>query len=219
MTRVAKPEPSVTRARPSVFILCDIRLYREGLAWSLSQHSDVDVVGAGGPEAIEAITSIPPSAVLLDIVMPAAFDLAKEINRQVPAVKIIAFALNETDHDVIACARAGIVGYVTRNGSVEDVVNSIRSALNGELICSPRIAGLLFQRVATNGKQSRKSTLTSREREILNLINRGLSNKQIARSLRVESATVKNHVHNILEKLQLRRRGEAAAWLRGETAS
>src|SRR5262249_26135221 len=117
-------------------------------------------------------------------------------------------------------AEAGIHGYVTRDGSVNDVVVAIQSAVRGEVACSPRVAALLFQRVATlseatHGVQARPM-LTRRELEIAGLITEGLSNKEIARSLRISSATVKNHVHNVLEKLQIRRRGEAAARLRRE---
>lgn len=209
--------------RPRVFIVSDVRLFREGLAWSLSQQSDVEFVGAAAPgtEVLDHLVSAAPAVVLLDFAMPRALDLPKAICRVLPTAKVIAFAVGEVEHELIACAEAGIVGFVTRDGSVDDLVKSIRSALRGEIICSARVTGLLFQRVAALSEASQQSPvkpqLTPREHEVAVLVNRGLSNKEIARTLRIGSATVKNHVHNILEKLHVSRRSEAAALLRGET--
>jgi DNA-binding CsgD family transcriptional regulator len=120
--------------------------------------------------------------------------------------------------ELIACAEAGIVGFVTRDASVDDLVDAIRNALRGEVICSARVSGLLFQRMAAlsgaTQAPSNMRLLTRRECEIAKLVYEGMSNKEIARSLRIASATVKNHVHNILEKLQVSRRSAAAAILR-----
>jgi two-component system nitrate/nitrite response regulator NarL len=218
------PASSAGMVRPRIFILSDVRLYREGLAWSLSQRPEVEVIGAAAlsAEALAQIAGSRPTAVLLDFATPGALDLPKELDRSLPGIKVIAFAVSEVDHDLIACAEAGIAGFVTRDGSVDDLVRSILNTLRGEVACSPRIAGLLFRRLAALSEAKREppttSALTRREREIAELVNEGLSNKEIARSLRIGAATVKNHVHNILEKLQVSRRGEAAARLRGETS-
>ena len=215
-------ETYATRTRPRVYILADIRLYREGLASSLLRYSEVEVIGAGSPNShtITEIASLSPSAVVLDITMPEALALAKEIFKLPGAIKVIAFAVRGFDHELLACASAGIAGYVAKDGSVDDIVSSIRSALSGELICSPRFPALLVQKMAMLDQphNTPKSTLTRREQEILGLINEGQSNKQIARLLRISEATVKNHVHNLLTKLDVSSRGEAAAWLRGQTA-
>jgi DNA-binding NarL/FixJ family response regulator len=138
-----------------------------------------------------------------------------------PGVKVIAFAVSEIEDDLIACIEAGIAGFVTRDASIDDLAQSIMNALRDEVICPPRIAGLLFKRVAALSEAGTPNVqmLTRREREIAELLNEGLSNKEIARNLRIGSATVKNHVHNILEKLHVRRRGEAAARLRGALGS
>jgi two-component system nitrate/nitrite response regulator NarL len=214
----ASPCASVTRSR--IFILSDVRLFREGLTWSLSQQPDIEVIEARapGPDVIAQISDSHAVAVLLDISMSGALDICRELNRRTPGTKIIAFAVNDLDGELVTCAEAGIHGYVTRDGSVKDVVSAIQCAVRGEISCPPRVAALLFQRVATlseatQGIQARP-TLTCREREIARLLAEGLSNKEIARSLRISSATVKNHVHNVLEKLQIHRRGEAAARLR-----
>jgi two-component system nitrate/nitrite response regulator NarL len=207
--------------RPRIFILSSIKLYREGLALSLSRRPELEVIGDAAPsvEALARVASTAPAAVLLDFTIPGALNLPKELDRLRPGVKVIAFAVGEIDNELIACAEAGIAGFVTQDGSVDDLVASILNALRGEVICSPRVAGLLFKRMAALSDAAPalhgKSGLTRRECEIIGLVDEGLSNKEIARSLRIASATVKNHVHNILEKLRVSRRGEAAARLRG----
>jgi len=201
-----------------IFILSDVRLYREGLAWTLSQRPDIDVIGAAAPSPaiFVEISQSAATVVLLDVAMPRALSFPREIVRLTPRIKVIAFAVSQADHELMAYAEAGIVGYVPRDSTVDELVMSIRNALRGELVCSPRLAGLLYERVAalshTRQQPCKQRALTRREREIMDLIQRGQSNKEIARSLRIEPATVKNHVHNILEKLQVSRRGEAVAW-------
>jgi two-component system nitrate/nitrite response regulator NarL len=213
-------QPSGAAATNRVFILSDVRLYREGLAWSLSQRAEVEMVGAAGPsaEALAEVVSSAPTAVLLDFAMPEVLNLSKTLNRLIPGVKVIAFAASEVDEELLACAEAGIVGFVTRDASVDDLVDAIRKALRGEVVCSARMTGLLFQRVAMLSEATHvpfnMRPLTRRECEIAELVNEGMSNKEIARSLRIASATVKNHVHNILEKLQVSRRDGVAAILR-----
>lgn len=208
-----------------VFILSDVRLYREGLGWSLSRRSDIEVVGASAPDActLAEIARSAPAAVVLDVTMAGALNLSRELARLAPGAKVIAFAVSQIEHELIACAEAGVAGYVSRDGSIDDIVKAIRSALCGEFVCSPRLGGLLLQRVAALSPAipgpHDEPMLTRREYEILELINQGQSNKEIARSLRIGSATVKNHVHNILAKLQVKRRGEAAARLRGKNLS
>jgi DNA-binding NarL/FixJ family response regulator len=118
---------------------------------------------------------------------------------------------------VIACAEAGIAAYVAREGSLDDLVATLHSVMRGEARVSPRIAAVLLRRVgdmATGRAQRvRASPLTERETEIAGLVADGLSNKQIARRLRIRLPTVKNHVHNILEKLEVGRRTEIGAAL------
>ena len=135
--------------------------------------------------------------------------------------RFVAFSVAETADVICTCAEAGIAGFVSRDGSKEDLVAAVENAVRGEVVCTPRMAASLFKRLAAviraTGQAGPPATLTGRERDIIAHIDRGLSNKDIARQLKISTATVKNHVHNILEKLQVRRRGEAAAVLR-ETA-
>jgi two-component system, NarL family, nitrate/nitrite response regulator NarL len=134
---------------------------------------------------------------------------------QVPQVRVVALGVPETDGHVLACIEAGVAGYVPRDGSLETLVATLMGVDRGEVLCSPRIIGSLFRRVAELAAQPQPplERLTVRELEILELIDQGLTNKEIARRLCIELSTVKNHVHNILEKLQVRRRADAAAWM------
>ena len=135
-----------------------------------------------------------------------------------PDVKIVALGVAEVEQVVMACAKAGVSGFVAPSGSVKDVVAAVHSAVRGELVCSPRMAAMLLNGVSALVARPLadvdNDTLTQREREIVLLMSEGLSNKQIARSLGIQNATVKNHVHSILSKFRVRRRGEVAAQLR-----
>jgi DNA-binding NarL/FixJ family response regulator len=119
----------------------------------------------------------------------------------------------DDETQVLTCAQIGIAGYVTRDGSVEDVVAAIKAAARGEVHCSPKIAGSLFRRIAALSAERSGRTvsgaLTAREAQILKLVQEGMSNKMISRNLGIELPTVKNHVHSILVKLGVHRRAEA----------
>ena len=204
-------------------IVSDVRLYRDGLALSINQDERVLVVEtcSSFDEACSVIASQHVQVVLLDTGMRNALDFARDLLQAKPEVRIVGVAVNETSADIVACAEAGLSGYVPRDGSIADTVNAIIDATQNELRCSPRIAAALFRHLSTSGNtlaDSPESPLTPREREVATLIDRGLSNKEIAQRLSISTATVKNHVHNLLEKLQVRRRGDAAAHLRAPRA-
>jgi DNA-binding NarL/FixJ family response regulator len=200
-----------------VLIVAHIRLYREGLAEMLQAEERIDVVGtaAGADEAVDALRREDPDVVLLDMAIPDNVWLVRALVAAVPGTKVVALAVPDVEREVLACAEAGVAGYVTREGSVEDLVAAVESVARGEMLCSPRMAATLLQRVATLALERSpagiEARLTGRELQILDLIDQGLSNKEIARRLTIELSTVKNHVHNILEKLNVTRRGEAAA--------
>ena len=124
----------------------------------------------------------------------------------------------ESEQDVVACAEAGVAGYVTRDASIDDLVATIDSVVRGEALLSPTVGATLLRGVAAPAVGDRHDIgerLTAREWEVLDLVGEGLSNKQIAKRLEIETPTVKNHVHNILEKLDAHSRTEAAARARG----
>jgi DNA-binding NarL/FixJ family response regulator len=202
-------------------IISDVRLYREGLAFSLARDRRIAVVGIAQSldEALPIIVAAWPDVVVLDMATAESLAMPKAICAAAPQTKIVAFAVGETEHDIWACAEAGIAGFVARDGSADDLAEAIEATLRGELHCSPRVAASLFRRIGTLSREQPApapvAMLTRREREIIKLLDGGLSNKEIALRLQIGATTVKNHVHNLLEKLNVHRRGEAAAMLRG----
>jgi DNA-binding NarL/FixJ family response regulator len=205
-----------TLSWPRLFIASDIRLLREGLTLAISHQPTVMVLGASDiSSSLTQIADLHPDVLLLDVARPTSLEICTPLRQNLPNLKIVAFAVADIDREIIACAEAGVAGYVCGAGSVEDVMAAVHRAIRGELLCSPRTAALLFSRITVLSPQPRAipadNILTRREYEILALLQKGLSNKEIARLLQIGHATVKNHVHSILTKLQVRRRGEAAA--------
>jgi two-component system, NarL family, nitrate/nitrite response regulator NarL len=206
-----------------VLILGPVRVYRESLAAALERDGRVHVIGAAAsPEqAKRRLRELGPDVVLVDTTTLEGIGAAKELAMTESAVKLIALAAPEEDSDVIACAEAGVSGFVAREGTLDDIVTAAEAVLQGETACPPRVAAALLRRVAASARerelerpQPHRTPLTLRERQIITLIDEGLSNKEIAGRLCIEVGTVKNHVHNILEKLGARRRTEAVARLR-----
>jgi DNA-binding NarL/FixJ family response regulator len=202
-------------------IVVENRLYREGLAQALRLRGGIEVVGttASCVDAAAVIECRATTVVLADVSGENGIEAAARLQRKAPGVTVVALGLRDSPRDVIACAEAGIVGYVAPDGSLDDLVAAIDGAACGEMPCSPRTAGFLLRHVARLADQRRPpepeaAALTSREAEILALIDDGLSNKEIARRLVIELPTVKNHVHHILGKLRVHRRAEAAAHFR-----
>jgi DNA-binding NarL/FixJ family response regulator len=198
-----------------ILIVAGIRLYREGLAHLLDNEADMIVRGlyANGRETLPILPLAGADVILLDMAVPEGYQTARVVREMTPVIPLVAIGIADSDAEVIACAEAGATAYVTREGSVAELVAAVRSAARGELICSPRVAGTLVRRVATLAGErqavGQTARLTQREREIASLIGH-LSNKEIATRLRIEVATVKNHVHNLLEKLNAHSRLEVS---------
>lgn len=204
----------------SVFIVSDIKLYCDGLERLLVNQSDVRVIGTALSchEAMVALTIAMPDIALIDLAMCQSLGTIRQIVDAAPSMKVVALTATESETEIVACAEAGIAGYVTRNSSVEDLVRCLRSVVVDELQCSPRVAAYLLRRVGVRAKDATEmapfTPLTKRESHILDLIGQGLSNKEIARLLNIEVSTVKTHVHNILEKFQVHRREEVVVMAR-----
>lgn len=202
-------------------IIAEVRLYREGLARLIGAEDDIDVIGIAPcwSDALPLVRRLQPDLVLLDLSLGEGRAAVAALRAAAPDVKAVALSIADAETDVISWAEVGIAGYVTREDSLTTLVDVLRSVARDEMPCSPRMAATLLRQVgvlaASTAPPGRSVDLTSRELEVVALIERGLSNKEIAGELTIEVATVKNHVHNILEKLQVRRRSEAVATVRG----
>ena len=203
-----------------LLIACDICLYREGLALSIGRRAGLQVLAtaADSCEALALLRQLRPAVLLMDMTMEDSMRLARSAAQFAPECRIVALAVRDVPQEVLPCAEAGVLGYVPRGGSIDDLVDTIDRALHGEVVCSPRITSFVFRRLASvaHAKVAADATvLTRREREIVRLVDEGLSNKEISRRLHIEVSTVKNHIHNILSKLQVSHREAAAALVRG----
>ena len=202
------------------------RVHGEALAAALSQGRRVHVVATTSrpQEVLALLGDATPDIVLVDFATPEAVRIVADIVRRTPHVRVVAITLGETEAEVIQLAEAGVAGYVLPDGSLEDLIIAMESAVRGELYCPPQVAFTLLRRLGTiaatlrNEEQEATDSplrrLTDREREILQLVDQGMGNKAIARGLAIELATVKNHVHNILKKLHVHTRIDAATWYR-----
>lgn len=198
-----------TRARPRVLIVSDILLYREGIALGLAQSGNLQIVGAtSATQAAVVMRAVATDAVLLDSSATDALLVARLIRTTWPNVPVIGFGIG-SDASGLACAEAGLTGFVGRDGTLAELVSAVERALAGEVGCSPRMVALLCARVSAlaGGSAMAETPLTRREHQIAELVAEGLSNKEIANELRIGPATVKNHIHTILEKLCVPRRG------------
>ncbi|WP_129793273.1 response regulator transcription factor [Sphingosinicella sp. CPCC 101087] len=203
-------------SKPRVVIISNVLLYREGLAASLTKDGRLEVASAlGSGSALAAIQAIGPDAVLLDASTSGALILARQVRACCPSARLVGFGIAGGADAFLACAEAGVAAFVDSNGTVSELVAAVEGALRGELRCSPQVTALLCDRLASlaDTRDSSAETLTRREREIAVLVAQGLSNKEIASDLNIGPATVKNHVHNILDKLKVRRRAAIAAHL------
>jgi DNA-binding NarL/FixJ family response regulator len=201
----------------TVFVLVGVRLYREGLDRGLAGANSLRVIGSAADpdEALERIATLHPDVLVLDLGEAASLGVAREIRAAVPATKVVALAINEAGPDVVACAEAGVSGYLTRSGSLTELIETIESAARGETRCPPKVVGCLFERLAALAPHYpvQRARITSREAQVVRLIARGMTNKEIARALSIAVPTVKNHVHSVLRKLQVERREDAAGCL------
>jgi DNA-binding NarL/FixJ family response regulator len=156
-----------------------------------------------------------PDVVLVDVTGGSRLGALRELAATGPQTPLLAIGVRDADRDVLDCIEAGAIGYVLQDASLDDLADATHRAVRDEPLASPHVIATLMRRVAAlseNGRSGTVGALTSRELEVVQLIEQGLSNKEIAAQLSIAVTTVKNHVHNILEKLKVQRRGEVA-WL------
>lgn len=214
----------------SVLIVSDVRLVQEGLSCVLANRADVEVVSSVDTrEAKLEIARLQPHVVLLDAMRQDGVEFVKSlVAAAAPHSKVVAFGVKENTEEFLALAAAGTAGYIRDSADSDDVVRLLEQVMCNELSCSPRATASLYRRVATLSQAGQGLTnggnghaepvqLSRRELQIAQLVDRGLTNKEIGRQLGIEAATVKNHIHNLCEKLSVHRRGEAAARVRAIT--
>lgn len=193
----------------TTIVISDVMLFRDGISAGLQRIGQLKIVGAFCPDdGLKFIARTCVQLVILDMSRRRALAHAMAIKQACPQTQIVAFGIG-TNEDALAGAETGIAAFVGEDGSVDDINAAALSALNGRSFCSPELTAQLLSHIArlANSRSAQPhAQLTAREDEIAALVGRGLSNKQIAQELRISPATVKNHVHSILEKLELPRR-------------
>ena len=212
----AAPRGTLTQSHPRVVVCSDIRLLRDGITVALAQDRPINIIGAVQPEDAPATVAAQcPDVVLLDAGVAGGRGMPRLLKETSSDLRVVVFALADAEPNIVGWAEAGVDGYVGRDGTLDDLIAAVEGALRGEAFCSPRLVGLLFARLAQLSEDAVSDVgtvaLTPREQEIMALVDHGLPNKEIARRLGIGHATVKNHVHRILEKMQVGGRGEAAA--------
>jgi DNA-binding NarL/FixJ family response regulator len=205
-------------------IIGSVRLYCEGLAATLARREDMTVVAAlsGQDATVERIREAAVDVVIIDVQTSDLLQFVPVVRRECPSVKVVAFAVEAREDSLVTCAEVGVAGYVTCNADVDLLVHVIQTVVHHEFVCPPSVAETLVRRLAKRGHRvdaADEEPLTGRERQILALICEGLSNKEIAQVCSISEATVKNHVHHLLEKHKLRTRGQLAARRAGVAAS
>ncbi|HTD51084.1 MAG TPA: response regulator transcription factor [Acidimicrobiia bacterium] len=196
-------------------------LFRRGVRLVLEDEIDIEVVGEAGDglDAVERIVELVPDLVLIDVGMPgvSGIEATRRVRALVPSVKVAILTVSEKDEDLFAAVRAGATGYLLKEVSIEELPEAVRAVARGHSLISPTMASRLlseFNALSRRVEEERGNVprLSDRELEVLRLVARGFSNRDIATELVIAENTVKNHVRNILEKLQLRSRMEAAMY-------
>ncbi len=200
----------------SVLIVDDHAVVRQGLATFLELQDDIEVVGeaSNGLEAIEQAKQLKPDIILMDLEMPQmdGIEATRQIRVQYPESKIIVLTSFATNNKIVPAIKAGASSYELKDVSPSDLVDAIRMTYQGETHLHPTIAKQLMENVADNTGQLAPEELTERELEVLRQIAKGLDNRQIAKELFISEKTVKSHISNILFKLDLESRTQAAIY-------
>lgn len=197
-----------------IVVADDHPLLRGGVVLSLIEHGGFAVVAEAGTadEAVAEVERHMPEIVLLDVSMPGSgLTAAAEISRRFPAVGIVMLTVSEADDDLLAALRAGARGYVLKGVSAEELIEVLQRVAEGSSYVSPALAARVLAAMQTREKAAPEpESLSRREEEILRWVATGLSNKEIAREMDLQEKTIKHYMTNILQKLQVRNRVEAA---------
>lgn len=207
-----------------VLVVTEIRLYRDGVADLLRALPDVAcaATAATPAAAVTAARRHECDVALLDMTMGGTTGTVAALLAARPGIHVVALGLREDSPDVVACAEAGVSGYVSRDAAFEDLATALRSVVRGEVSCSGKVAAELIGYISRQARSrpgvAAAVPFTQREREVLRMLQTEMSNKEIARALDLQLSTVKNHVHNVLAKLGASGRSEIpGALARAET--
>lgn len=203
-----------------VLVVDDQELFRRGLIMLLGSDSDIEVVGeaSDGITATDLAVRTAPDVILLDVRMPrrTGVEACRSIKEAVPSAKIIMLTVSDEEADLYESVKNGASGYLLKDSSIEEVAQAIRVVNEGQSLISPSMAVKLIDEFKQMSKPEREQgpalRLTERELEVLRLVAKGLNNREVAKELFISENTVKNHVRNILEKLQLHSRMEAVMY-------
>jgi NarL family two-component system response regulator LiaR len=209
----------VTQECIRVLVADDHAVVRKGIAAVLSTEPGIEVVGeaAEGAEAVAAARQLHPDVVLMDLMMPEmnGIEALRRILADQPGTRVLVLTSFATDDQVLPAIKAGALGYLLKDSGPDELVRAIRQVHRGESSLHPKVARQLVEHVARPAEPTPTDAaeiLTGRERDVLRLVARGLSNQQIAAELVLSEATVRVHVSNILSKLQLESRTQAALY-------
>jgi len=217
----AASDASRRREPIRTLIVDDHALFRRGLEIVLVTEPDIEVVGeaSDGAEAVEKAAESLPDVVLMDVRMPrsSGIQACRAIKEVAPSAKIIILTMSDEEEDLFEAIRAGASGYLLKDISLDEVAEAVRAVHGGQSLISPPMAGKLLSEFAALARRDKDEPprripapkLTDREMQVLKLVARGMNNRDIAKELFISDNTVKNHVRNILEKLQIHSRMEA----------
>jgi DNA-binding NarL/FixJ family response regulator len=218
-------EPIVTHADRGhdtlrVLLVDDHDLFRTGLR-NLLEANGIDVAGEAstGVEAVQSVAELAPDVVVMDLNMPGmtGVEATRQIAQAAPLTRVVVLTISDEEEDVLDAIVAGACGYLLKDASIQDLIRGIHAASVGESLISPHIASKVLQRLRATTADSAGATtirteLSEREIEVLKLIANGKDNAEIARELVISPKTVKNHISNILMKLQIENRIQAAVY-------
>ena len=202
-----------------VLLVDDHTIFRRGIAMVLADQEDIEVVGeaSDGNEAVAKATELSPDVVLMDLNMPncGGLEATQRLQEEMPQIQVLVLTVSEKEDDLFSAIKSGAKGYMLKETEPDDLVQAVRHIAKGGVIVSPVMASSLLGELRTEreiGPDQKADTLSKREVEVLQQVAKGASNKGIASTLFISENTVKTHLRNILDKLHLANRSQAAAY-------